>query len=252
LITNDPERLASIATTLGDAIREAEAGKRVRLPVLQPADAAGLVMTMHAQLDAKIAERTAEAAQLGHHIACAAGCTACCASPLLVSAGEAVAVAAWLAGEPEIAAQFAVAYRAWKRGVGRAGEALQAARTDDDRQAAARTLRKQHVMCAFNREGLCTIYEARPARCRKVHALGTPDACGPEGDGQVQYFEHLATETTFAEQEPMRGALHHALHPHGGLELLCSAVYRMLHARSPRNAPCPCGSGKKHKHCCAD
>ncbi|MEO8845168.1 MAG: SEC-C metal-binding domain-containing protein [Kofleriaceae bacterium] len=251
MITSDPDRLASVAASLGAAIREAQAGKRVRLPVIQPADAAGLVMTMHAQLDAAIAERTAEAVELGHHLACSAGCSACCASPLLVSAGEAVTVAVWLADQPAIAAQFDAAYPAWKRGVGAAGAALETATSDDERQAAARTLRKQHVMCAFNREGLCTIYDARPARCRKVHALGSNAACGPDGDGQVQYFEHVATEMTFEEQEPMRGALHHALHPHGGLELLCSSVHRMVHARTPRNSPCPCGSGKKHKHCCA-
>jgi hypothetical protein len=26
----------------------------------------------------------------------------------------------------------------------------------------------------------------------------------------------------------------------------------MFHQRVPRNAPCPCGSGKKHKDCCYD
>ena len=84
-----------------------------------------------------------------------------------------------------------------------------------------------------------------------AHALDTSAACGPDGDGQVRYFEHLRTEETFAEQEPMRGALHHALRPNGGLELLCSSVFRMLFARAPRNADCPCGSGMKDKHCCA-
>jgi hypothetical protein len=69
VITSDPERLVKVATALGEAISEAEAGKRVRLPVIQPADAAGLVMTMHVQLDGAIAERSEEAARLGHHIA---------------------------------------------------------------------------------------------------------------------------------------------------------------------------------------
>ncbi|CAN5600569.1 hypothetical protein BH11MYX1_BH11MYX1_05830 [soil metagenome] len=222
----------------------------MRLPVIQVADAAGLVMVMHAQLDVAIEARSTEAAAKGLTIACSAGCSACCASPLLVSEGEAVAVAAWLGEQPEVRAQFAIAYPAWKKAVGTAGEALEHARTDEARNEAAMALRKQHVMCAFNREGLCTIYEARPARCRKVHALETNAACGPEGDGKVQYFEHLQTEATFEEQEPMRGALHHALRPKSGLELLCSSVHRMISARLPRNAPCACGSGKKAKHCC--
>ena len=54
MITTDPDRLAGIANALGDAVREAQAGKRVRLPVLAAEDAAGLVMVMHAQLDAAI------------------------------------------------------------------------------------------------------------------------------------------------------------------------------------------------------
>jgi Fe-S-cluster containining protein len=163
-----------------------------------------------------------------------------------------VTVAEWL-GMPEhadVRAAFTASYPAWQRGLGDAGRALERARGDAERHAAAREVRRLHVMCAFNRDGLCSIYESRPARCRKTHALDTNAACGGDGDGQVRYFEHVRTEMTFEEQEPMRGALHHALRPNGGLELLCSAVHRMITARVPRNAPCPCGSGKKHKHCC--
>jgi hypothetical protein len=251
MIVTDPNRLAGIANALGAAVREAQAGKRVRLPVIAADDAAGLVMVMHAQLDAAIGERNAEAAAKGLKIACGAGCTACCTSPLLVSEGEAVTVAEWLADHADVRTQFLLAYPAWKAAAGDVGAAVARARNDDERAAAARELRMRAVMCAFNREGLCTIYEARPARCRKVHALDTNAACGATGDGQVRYFEHARTEMTFEEQEPMRGAIHHALRPNGGLELLVEAVHRLLTARVPRNAPCPCGSGKKLKHCCA-
>ena len=250
MITRDPDRLAGIADALGAAVRDAQAGKRVRLPVIAAEDAAGLVMVMHAQLDAAIAERSAEAAKQHLHIACGAGCSACCRSPLLVSEGEAVAVAAWLADRPDERARFAAAYPVWKRAAGDAGDAVMRARTDDDRATAVRELRRRDVMCAFNRDGLCSVYDARPARCRKVHALDTDAACGATGDGQVRYFEHARTEMTFEEQEPMRGALHHALRPNGGLELLVEAVHRLINARVARNAPCTCGSGKKYKHCC--
>ena len=249
--TTDPERLQGIANALGAAVRDATAGKRVRLPVIAAEDAAGLVMVMHAQLDAAITAREAEAAAQGLKIACGPGCSACCTSPVLVSEAEAVTVAAWLADHPEIHAQFAAAYPAWKRAVGPSSDAIARARNDDERMAAARELRMREVMCAFNREGLCTIYEARPARCRKAHALDTNAACTATSDGQVRYFEHARTEMTFEEQEPMRGAIHHALRPNAGLELLVEAVHRLVAARVPRNAPCPCGSGKKSKHCCA-
>jgi len=241
VIATDPDRLQGIANALGAAVRDASAGKRVRLPVIAAEDAAGLVMVMHAQLDAAIAAREAEAAAQGLKIACSPKCTACCTSPLLVSEAEAVTVAAWLADHPEIHAQFAAAYPAWKRAIGSTTGA----------SSRVRELRMLEVMCAFNREGLCTIYEARPARCRKAHALDTNAACAATSDGQVRYFEHARTEMTFEEQEPMRGAIHHALRPNGDLELLVEAVHRLTTARMPRNAPCPCGSGKKLKHCCA-
>lgn len=251
MITRDLERLERVTEQLGAAIREARAGRRVKLPVIQPADAAGLVMIMHDQLDAAIGERTAEAAREGHVIACAPGCAACCAAPVVVSEAEAVAVAEWLADQPELRDQLARAYPAWRAGAGALAAKLETVRDPDKHEALVRELREHHVMCAFNREGLCTIYDVRPARCRKVHALDTSDKCQPASDGQVRYFQHAPTEATFEEQEPMRGALHHALRPNANLVVLVSAVYRLVFGRAPRNGDCPCGSGKKHKHCCA-
>lgn len=251
MITTDPDQLARVADTLGQAIQDARAGTKVKLPVIAHADAAGLVMEMHRVLDQAIAARSAEAAEQGLAIACSVGCNACCAAPVLVSEAEAIAVAEWLADRPADQARFATAYRTWKKRVGPSGRALELARDDDARRAAAIELRRRNVMCAFNHEGACTVYDARPARCRMAHALDTNAACGPDGDGQVRYFEHQRSEETFAEQEPMRGALHHALRPTGGLALLCSSVFEKLFARAPRNADCPCGSGKKFKHCCA-
>ena len=247
-ITRDPERLSRVASQLGAAMREG--GGRVRLPVLQPGDAAGLVMTMHAELDAAIDERSAQAAAEGHHIACSAGCSSCCVTPVLVTEGEAVTVAEWLRDHDQERAWFAAAYPAWQRGLGSTIQAMHAARNDADRRAAAIEHKRKNVMCAFNREGLCSIYEARPARCRRAHALDTNAHCGSEGDGQVKYFEHARTEMTFQEQEPMRAALHHALKPAGGLELLPAAVHRLLAGTVGRNDPCPCGSGQKYKRCC--
>ncbi|MEO8549591.1 MAG: YkgJ family cysteine cluster protein [Kofleriaceae bacterium] len=251
MITRDLERLEGVADTLGAAIREARAGRRVKLPVIQPADAAGLVVIMHEQLDAAIAQRTDEAAREGLTIACAPGCAACCAAPVVVSEAEAVAVAEWLADRPELRDQLARSYPAWRARAGALATRLEAVRDPTAHEALVRELREHHVMCAFNREGLCSIYEVRPARCRKVHALDTNEKCQPTSDGRVRYFEHAPTEATFDEQEPMRGALHQALRPNANLVVLVAAVYRLVFARTPRNGPCPCGSTKKHKHCCA-
>jgi hypothetical protein len=251
-ITTDPARLAQVAGELGAAINALEEGKRVRLPVIQRADAAGLTMIMHAELDDAIEDRSAEAAAEGHHIACSAGCSGCCVSPVLVTEGEAVTVAEWL-GLPEnkeIKERFLAAYPAWKQGIGDAATALERARGNDELRAAAMTLKRRAVMCAFNREGLCSIYDARPARCRTTHALDDNTHCGAESDGKVKYFEHVRTQVTFEQQEPMRAALHHAMRKTDNLELLPSAVARLLGTSEPgRNDPCPCGSGKKFKKC---
>ncbi len=248
-ITRDGQRLGEVANQLGTAIRSQG---RVRLPIVQPADAAGLVMVMHAELDDAIEDRTRAATAAGHHIACSAGCSSCCVAPVLVTEAEAVTVAEWLK-LPENAAvreHFAAKYPAWKQGLGRSVDAMHAAKTDEERRSAAVEMKLKNVMCAFNREGLCSIYEPRPSRCRKAHALETNANCGIEGTGQVRYYEHERTEVTFEEQEPMRAALHHALRPGAGVELLCAAVNRLLSTGVGRNEPCPCGSGQKYKRCC--
>ena len=248
-ITRDAERLGEVAEQLGTAIRSEG---RVRLPVVQPADAAGLVMVMHGELDDAIEDRTRAATEAGHFIACSAGCSSCCVAPVLVTEGEAVTVAEWLRipANAAIREHFVAAYPAWRRGLGATVETMHRARTDDERRSAAIEMKLKNVMCAFNREGLCSIYPARPARCRKAHALETNANCGVEGTGQVRYYEHERTEATFEEQEPMRAALHNALRPGGGVELLCAAINRLLSSSVGRNDPCPCGSGQKYKRCC--
>lgn len=251
-ITTDPERLARVASELGAAFADAERTGRVRLPVIQPRDTAGLVMAMHEALDEQIEARSADAAAAGQHVACAAGCSACCVAPVLVGEGEAVTVAEWLAlpEQAAVRARFDRTYPTWQAAVGATIDAFARASSSDEQRAAAVAYKQRNVMCAFNHEGLCTIYAARPARCRKAHALGTSANCGIDGSGQVSYFEHAATEITFQEQERMRVALHHALRPNKPAELLCAAVHRLLDASVGRNAPCLCGSGEKYKRCC--
>jgi len=251
-ITADPERLTAVASQLGAAMQQAERGERVRLPVIQHADAAGLVMAMHAQLDDAIEERSAVAAADGLVIACSAGCSSCCVAPVLVTEAEAVTVAEWLKlpEQAEVRARFTAKYPAWRRGLGDTVDAIQRATSNEEVRAAAIEVKRKAVMCAFNQDGLCSIYAARPARCRRAHALETNANCGADSTGEVKYFEHVRTEMTFSEQEPMRAILHHALRPNAGYELLCAATQRLLGGAVGRNDACPCGSGKKYKRCC--
>jgi hypothetical protein len=247
-VTPDPERLQRIALELADAVTAREEGRQVKLPVIQRADAAALTNMMHAQLDDAIRRRDA---QIGSRMACGKGCNACCNSPVLTTEGEAVAIAEWLREHADVRARFEAAYPAWRDKLGELVGQANDERTPEETHAWCMRVQKRQSMCAFNHDGACSIYPVRPALCRKAHALDTNARCNGNEGGHVQYYQHPETENVYEGQRPMRLALHNALRPDGRLDLLCSAVHRLLGgAAAGRNDPCPCGSGKKYKKCC--
>ena len=245
----DPERLQRIATQLADAVNAREEGRQVRLPVIQRADAAAFVDFMHEQLDDAISRRDAE---IGSRYACGKGCGNCCTSPVLVTEGEAVAIAEWLR-EPEhadVRARFEAAYTKWREKVGDLLPQMPDQRDQKETNAWCLRVLQRQAMCAFNQDGACTVYPVRPALCRKTHALDSNQYCGTDA-GKVRYYQHPETENVYETQRPFLFALHMALKPQGRLELLPAAVNRLLAGTAAgRNDPCPCGSGKKYKKCC--
>ena len=86
---------------------------------------------------------------------------------------------------------------------------------------------RRGAMCAFNHDGACSIYPVRPAICRKVHALFTSEFCITEDRGSAQY-QHPETERLYDDQRPMRIAIHKVIRPDHRLDLVCSAVARLL------------------------
>jgi hypothetical protein len=245
----DPERLQRVATELADAVNAREQGKQVRLPVIQRADAAALTNLMHAQLDEAIARRDAE---IGPRMACSKGCNSCCVSPVLITEAEAVAVVEWLRdpAHADVRTRFEVAYPTWRHTLGELAAQSGDPRTPEQTREWCLLVQQRQAMCAFNHEGACSIYPVRPALCRKAHALDTNQHCNNDG-AKVQYYQHPETENAYEEQRPMKFALHMALRPNGRLDLLCTAVNRLLGGSAAgRNDPCPCGSGKKYKKCC--
>lgn len=245
---SDPDQLQRVALALAAAIESGARGEKVKLPVIQPGDAAGLTTMMYAQLDEAIARRDA---QVGERMACHLGCNGCCTSPILVTEGEGVAIAEWLR-QPEhadVRARFEAAYPAWRDRIGDLVGQGETSDADEHRTWMLGVLRRS-AMCAFNHEGACTIYPVRPAICRKTHALYTNANCTNE-DTPAQYYNHPETEQVYDDQRPMRFALHKALRPAHRLDLVCSTVKRLLGGSAAgRNDPCPCGSGKKFKKCC--
>jgi hypothetical protein len=248
------ERLREVAASLAEATAHPDEHGRVRLPVVQPRDAAGLIAITHAELDAAIERREAAAASESLPIACSRGCSSCCVSPLIVTEGEAVAVAEWLRDPANAAVRsgYEAAYPLWRQTLGPLVETAGTATTEAAQRAWAIEAKQRRAMCAFNHDGACTIYPVRPGLCRKAHALFTNAHCGPSdgSGGDVKYYNHAETEETYERQESLRGVLHHALRPGKPIEMLCAAVHRLLAPTIGRNDPCTCGSGKKYKKCC--
>lgn len=87
--------------------------------------------------------------------------------------------------------------------------------------------------------------------CPKDRISTTPDGeaglnylCG----GYRAFFNHVAPYMQFMaaelrQQRPPANVMNYAAQQ--------DAITRQAANRVPRNAPCPCGSGKKSKHCCA-
>ena len=251
--TTDRERLRRLAEELATAASAEPGNKpRRRLPVVNNADAAGLVAMLHAQLDTAIDHRSEAAAAAGIVIACKRGCTACCTVPVATTEAEAVAVAVWLA-QPENAearAQYLAAYPVWRASLGSLIEDVIAADGAPNESELYTTYGLRRAMCPFNHDGACTIYAVRPSMCRIAHAVDTSEHCGdPRNTIQTIKFPEVAE--TFASQRGVQTLLHAALRTKLALELLPKAVMRRLsRATAFPNQPCPCGSGQKFKSCC--
>lgn len=250
--TVDPARLQRVAEMLAEAASAREAGQRRRLPVVQPAEVAGLVAILHAQLDHAIELRDSEAAASGVVIACSRGCNACCHLPVMTGEHEAVAIAVWLRDPANAAAKarFLAKYPAWRSALGDRIERIAGTVSPQLEQLAADYF-AQHAVCPFNDDhGECTVYPVRPGVCRTAHALDSNERC--QGmSGAVSTITHPAVEHTMAAQSGMRAALHETQSARGTSDLLPKAVMRQLaKATAFPNSPCPCGSGQKFKRCC--
>ena len=202
-------------------------------------DAVRITGRMHAELDQGCVERERAATARRLKIACAAGCHYCCVQPVTVFLPEAIRIAEWLTlpRNAEMLAAFRAAYPAWKQAVGDGFEPILDAAAREDMPE----LRRAHlcqqargILCAFNRDGLCGVYEVRPAACREHIALDTSEQCqlqnrtGREEDAPAG-IAFAPVESALVQSRLMARAMHHAL---GGDRLrpkaLCQAVWDVL------------------------
>lgn len=206
----------------------------------------------HAELDRRCKERERAAVARRLTIACSPGCHFCCVQPVTAFLPEAIRIAEWLRlpRNAEALAAFRAAYPAWKKAVGDGFEPIldAAARENVDEQRRAH-LRQQArgVRCAFNRDGMCGVYEVRPAACREHIAIDSNERCqlqnrtGREEDGAAGIaFEPV--DTALTEARLLSRAMHHAL---GGERLrpeaLCQAVWDVLESDNEKWRAVPPG-----------
>jgi len=267
---NREERLSMLVTELGADTRYAT-GQRSFPHHLSEAEAAEIADALAAEVDLGVAAR--ERATRDQSIACERGCNACCEELIMVWQPEALAAARFLraAEGADAREHFLAAYLSWRDAVADAPSRQASAYAAGD---TARVVEihveqwRRRVMCAFNRDGDCTIYPARPAKCRTAHAVGTAEHCRGDDDSGIP-ASRLSFPPLDAYVDKARTLLQAAHAALGATAqrpaALCDAVFELLTSgsRPPatrayaaekgkvgRNAPCPCGSGKKYKRCC--
>jgi hypothetical protein len=223
------DRLDRVLGELGEFLE-----RKRSLPVIQPGDAEAVCGLFHAQVDRGTAAREQAAQAAGHRIACHDGCSQCCHNMPAVFAGEAVTIAEWLERPEQAAvrARFVEKYPAWLARVADLVERWAAAAASGDVDAgrhAAREAWQRQVMCAFNHEGSCSIYEVRPNVCRHAHALDTPARCAPDTTEDVATLPFPPLDQYIERILPVVYAMHAAIRrDHVGSQPLCVAVFERL------------------------
>lgn len=234
------DRLAYLVSQLGSDERYAIGSRRFPGYVTSD-DAVAIAEALADEFDEGCAERAALAQAQGMQMACSAGCNGCCTIVVVVYLPEALRIARWL-DEPENAearARFLAAYPAWRERLGEDVEQLPKL-FRDGKQAEYDALHmkvwRKQALCAFNHDGMCSIYAVRPIACRNAHALDTAERCVPDPPDAkpphavsfvpLEQFLKQASRLLRATHNASSSQRHHQ-------EALCSAVYNLLSKPSP-------------------
>jgi Fe-S-cluster containining protein len=264
---HESQRYAALITLLESS---EDGTERFHLPVLNADDAATVARGMYREMEKLTDARDAATVRNGDVIACERGCNHCCYPPIVVHPPEVAAVVRWLNQPKNLAVKeaFLEAYPAWIEALGEDLDRLDELHVEgrvSEAETLYDSLRGRRAMCAFNRDGACTIYPVRPRVCRFFVALDTKERCDPDFDGGPILAGYAALDAFMERSNELVAEAGRRLTDDAKPEALCRAVSRahddpsMLPARPSavaptakvsRNAPCPCGSGKKYKRCC--
>lgn len=216
-------------------------GRRAFPRTLDPADATLIAARLSDAVDEGTAARAHKGALDGMRIACSAGCSSCCEQLIMVWLPEALRVAEFLA-EPEhrdAREAFLAAYPEWRERTGdaaaRVADLTASGQVAAHREALLEYWRRRNL-CAFNHDGLCSVYAARPNICRAHHALDTSERCRGDAEVPPSSLAFVPLDEFLRRAGRLNSAMHHAL---GGARsrtvALCDAVYELL-TTTPRRA----------------
>jgi Fe-S-cluster containining protein len=237
--TGEAERILALMNELAADVAYARGERRFEGKI-SAADATFISARLLEAIDDGTEVRARKAREAGLTIACAPGCAFCCEQPILVWLPEALVVAEHLSRPENAEAKeaFLARYPAWRDAVGEGLEQIAAATEAGDWETYGRAYaaaRQKRVVCAFNREGLCTVYAARPLACRHHHALETSARCRVDDDSgvPVAYLKFEPLDAFVSRAKLMNSALHHALGERRMRTVaLCRAVYELLTAET--------------------
>jgi Fe-S-cluster containining protein len=203
-------------------------------------DAAQIAGRLQDEVDRGVEARQQMIDAQGWQLACKRGCNGCCEEPIMIFRPEAARVARWL-DRPENAearAAFRAAYPAWRDRVGDTPARLSAKFANDPGsyvQAHVEAWAKR-VMCAFNRDGACSIYPVRPINCRTAHALDTSAYCCGASTQPASRATFVPLDQFVARTRKLLAATHNAARgPKARVEALCNVVFELL-PPTPRQA----------------
>ncbi|MFO0576584.1 MAG: hypothetical protein U1A78_21470 [Polyangia bacterium] len=199
-------------------------------------EGADLAEQLMAQVDRACAARSQVSARQGLPIVCSRGCSGCCEELVLVYLPEAAAVTRYLMRPENHAARdaFLAGFPAWQKAVGDAAVRMSECVARGDNKGYVERHQAQwrrRILCAFNRDGECTVYPVRPLACRNAHAVETPTRCsGANVSGPpAARVEYQPLDEYLRGARTVLIAAHHAM---GGErrrpQALCEAVHRLL------------------------
>lgn len=199
-----------------------------------PLDEASEIATfVQERIDKAVDDRAVTITRSGKTIACTRGCHGCCEEPIMVFRPEAARVAQWLS-LPENAdarASFVAAYPAWNAAIGDVVARLSELYATDQMSFNEHHVNawRKSVLCAFNRNGECSVYPVRPTVCRTGHALGTNKNCGGTAEGQAERATFVPLDNFVERTRILLLATHNAMRgTRGRPEALPHAVHAML------------------------